>query len=111
MLKLFSLVRDFIFFGKARYIVNNRFIIFIQLYNDYVLSTLLPPHELSRDFLHEKEYVSEILQKTTFLKIWTTYISVLNSKNMSSSKNCYETVETVEIHSQLEETGDSKLPL
>ena len=46
-----------------------RFIISIQLYNDFVLSILLPPHELSIDFLCEKEYESENLQETTFLKI------------------------------------------
>ena len=46
----------------------------MQLYNYFVLSTLLPPHELRKDILREKEYISENLQKIIFLKIWTTFI-------------------------------------
>ena len=45
-----------------------RFTFSVQLYNDFVLLILLPPHELSRDFPREKEYISENLQKTIFLK-------------------------------------------
>ena len=36
-----------------------RFIISIQLCNDFVISTLLPPHDLSRDFLRREEHISE----------------------------------------------------
>ena len=91
-----------------------RAIFSIQLYNDFVLSTLLLPHELSCDFLREKEYISENVKKTTFLKIWTTFNSSLfNSKNMNNSKNYYE---TVQIHLQqegnrwLETTGVPRTP-
>ena len=73
-------------------IYSIRFIICIQLYNDFVLASLLPPHDLNRDFLREKEYIRKLAGNYVFT-------SVLNSKNINNSKNCYD---TVQINFQLE---------
>ena len=64
-----------------------RFITSTQLYNDFILSTLLPPHELSRYFFCEKECISENLQKTTFFKNFKDiYTFVPHSKNIKTRK-------------------------
>ena len=53
---------------------------------------MLPPHELSGDFLREKEHIKKLAENYIFkiLNDSDTF-SVPNSKNLNNSKNCYET--------------------